>query len=72
MVQLNTGVDLVNERFRAQLIDRASMTSPRHTMWALEQVQVARDRIASNTPPQLALEAMLIAVSGRVPMGKGA
>lgn len=67
MIQLGTGGDLVNERFRAQLEQRASDTTAAHSLAAIDEVQVARDRIASNTPPQLALEAMLIAVSGRVP-----
>ena len=66
MIQLGTGGDLVNERFRAQLEQRASDTTAAHSLAAIDEVQVARDRIASNTPPQLALEAMLIAVSGRV------
>lgn len=70
MIQLGAGVDLVNERFRAQIETRGGMTSAEHTLWALEQVDVARARIASNTPPQLALEAMLIAISGRVPLDK--
>jgi DNA polymerase-3 subunit delta' len=66
MIQWGTGGDLVNERFRAQLEQRASDTTAAHSLAAIDQVQVARERIASNTPPQLALEAMLIAVSGRV------
>ena len=66
MIQLGAGGDLVNERFRAQLEQRASDTTAAHSLAAIDEVQVARDRIASNTPPQLALEAMLIAVSGRV------
>ena len=67
MIQLGTGQDLVNERFRADLERRAAETTADHSLSAIDQVQVARERIASNTPPQLALEAMLIAVSGRVP-----
>ena len=66
MIQLGTGGNLVNERFRALLEQRASDTTAAHSLAAIDEVQVARDRIASNTPPQLALEAMLIAVSGRV------
>lgn len=69
MIQLGTGAELVNERFRPQLEARSGLTTAEHTLWAIDQVQVARDRIAGNTPPQLALEAMLIAVTGRVPMG---
>ncbi len=66
MIQLGSDSGLVNERFRPDLEARAAETSAEHSLWAIDQVQVARDRIASNTPPQLALEAMLIAVSGRV------
>jgi len=68
MIQLHTGVGFVNERFRADLEERAGKTTPEHTLYAIDQIQVARDRIAGNTPPQLALEAMLIAITGRIPM----
>jgi DNA polymerase-3 subunit delta' len=68
MIQLQAGVELVNERFRAGLEERAAKTTAEHTLYAIDQIQVARDRIAGNTPPQLALEAMLIAITGRIPM----
>lgn len=68
MLQLNTGSDLVNQRFLAQLEERAALTSVQQTLFAIDQIQIARDRIAANTPPQLALEAMLIAITGRVPI----
>ena len=68
MLQIGSGEALVNERFRAELEARAGATTALHTLAAIDQVQIARDRIAGNTPPQLALEAMLIAVSGRVPL----
>lgn len=68
MIQLNTGSDLVNQRFLAQLKERAALTSVQQTLFAIDQIQIARDRIAANTPPQLALEAMLIAITGRVPI----
>jgi len=68
MIQLNTGSDLVNQRFMAQLERRAALTSVDQTLFAIDQIQIARDRIAANTPPQLALEAMLIAITGRVPI----
>jgi DNA polymerase-3 subunit delta' len=68
MIQLNTGSDLVNQRFLAQLEERAALTSVQQTLFAIDQIQIARDRIAANTPPQLALEAMLIAITGRVPI----
>jgi DNA polymerase-3 subunit delta' len=68
MIQLNTGSDLVNQRFLAQLEERAALTSVQQTLFAIDHIQIARDRIAANTPPQLALEAMLIAITGRVPI----
>lgn len=68
MLQIGSGEQLVNQRFHPQLEQRAGQTSADHTLAAIEQVQVARDRIAGNTPPQLALEAMLIAISARVPL----
>jgi len=68
MIQLNTGSDLVNQRFLAQLDERAALASIQQTLFAIDQIQIARDRIAANTPPQLALEAMLIAITGRVPI----
>jgi DNA polymerase-3 subunit delta' len=68
MIQLNTGSDLVNQRFLAQLQERAELTSVQQTLFAIDHIQIARDRIAANTPPQLALEAMLIAITGRVPI----
>lgn len=68
MIQLDSGSELVNERFLLQLQERAALTNVEHTLFAIDQIQVARERIAANTPPQLALEAMLIAVTGRVPM----
>ena len=68
MLQIGSDEQLVNERFRPELEQRAATNSAEHTLAAIDQVQVARERIAGNTPPQLALEAMLIAVSGRVPL----
>ncbi|MEX2441736.1 MAG: DNA polymerase III subunit delta' [Pontimonas sp.] len=68
MLQVGSAEALVNQRHRSALEERAGETSAEHTLAAMEHVQIARDRIAGNTPPQLALEAMLIAVSGRVPL----
>lgn len=68
MIQLDAGVELVNLRFKARLEERAAKTTAEHTLHAIDQIQIARDRIAQNTPPQLALEAMLIALTGRIPL----
>jgi DNA polymerase III subunit delta' len=72
MLQVGSAEPLVNERHRPELEERAGATSAQHTLAAMEHVQIARGRIAGNTPPQLALEAMLIAVSGRVPLAEAA
>lgn len=68
MIQLDAGVELVNLRFASALQQRAAKTTAEHTLYAIDQIQIARDRIAQNTPPQLALEAMLIALTGRIPL----
>lgn len=67
MVSLGSDPDLVNERFRGAIEHKSSEVNPANVLWWLEEVSQARDRIESNTPPVLALEAMLIAFSGRVP-----
>jgi DNA polymerase-3 subunit delta' len=72
MLQVGSGEPLVNERHRPALEERAGATTAHHTLAAMEHVQIARDRIAGNTPPQLALEAMLIAISARVPLSEAA
>ena len=68
MIQLDAGVELVNLRFTPALEERAAKTTAEHTLYAIDQIQTARDRISQNTPPQLALEAMLISLTGRIPL----
>ena len=68
ILQMNSDVALVNARFRSELEQRAAETTAQQTLAALDDVRVARQRIESNTPPLLALEALLIGVSGRVPL----
>jgi DNA polymerase-3 subunit delta' len=67
MVQLDTGVELVNERFRQIVEEKATASLPDQTLWWLDEVNDARARIEQNVPPVLAIEALLIALSGRVP-----
>lgn len=67
MVQLGAGVELVNEAIRAQLEHAARASTAEQSLAALDAIALARRRIESNTPPVLALEAMLISASGRVP-----
>lgn len=66
-LQLGAGVDLVNEAIRARLEEAAPASSPEQMLAALDAVATARRRIEGNMPPAMALEAMLITASGRVP-----
>jgi DNA polymerase-3 subunit delta' len=67
MVQVEAGVELVNEAHRSAISPRAQVTTAELTLSALDALAVARKRMAGNSPPLLVLEALLIAMSGRVP-----
>ncbi|MGY6498134.1 MAG: DNA polymerase III subunit delta' [Microcella sp.] len=66
-VQLGAGVDLVNEAIRERIVEAARASSPERMLAALDAIALARRRIEGNMPPAMALEAMLITASGRVP-----
>ncbi|MFN3707591.1 DNA polymerase III subunit delta' [Microcella sp.] len=66
-VQLGAGVDLVNEAIRDRIEEAARASTPERMLAALDAIALARRRIEGNMPPAMALEAMLIAASGRVP-----
>jgi len=67
MLQLGAGVELVNEAIRDELELASRAGDAEQSLAALDAIAVARRRIEGNTPPGLALEAMLITASGRVP-----
>lgn len=67
MLQLGAGVELVNEAIRGELELASRAGDAELSLAALDAIAVARRRIEGNTPPGLALEAMLISASGRVP-----
>jgi len=67
LLQLGAGVELVNEAVRPDLELAARAGHAEQSLAALDAIAVARRRIEGNTPPGLALEAMLITASGRVP-----
>ena len=67
MLQLGSGLELVNEAVRGDLELASRASSAERSLAALDAITVARRRIEGNTPPQLALEAMLITAAGRVP-----
>lgn len=66
IVQMGSDLPLVNARFRAEIETRAADSTAAHTLAALNEVRVARSRIESNTPPLLALEALMIALVERL------
>jgi DNA polymerase III subunit delta' len=67
LLQLDAGLELVNEALRERLDRRARESDTRQSLAALDAISQARRRVEGNTPPLLALEAMLIVASGRVP-----
>ncbi|MBA4248167.1 MAG: DNA polymerase III subunit delta' [Microbacterium sp.] len=67
MLQLGAGTELVNEAIRGQLEAAARAGTAAQSLAALDAIALARRRIDGNTPPVLAIEAMLISASGRVP-----
>lgn len=67
LLQLDAGVELVNESQRARLEEVARSSPAEQSLAALDAIGLARRRVEGNTPPVLALEAMLITASGRVP-----
>jgi DNA polymerase-3 subunit delta' len=67
MVQLGAGLELVNESIRPAVEHAAVSMSPAAALGAMDAISLARHRVAGNTPPALALEALMVAASGRVP-----
>ncbi|GAA1686700.1 DNA polymerase III subunit delta' [Microcella alkalica] len=67
LLQLDAGVELVNEAQRDRLEEVARSSTAEQSLAALGAIGQARRRVEGNTPPVLALEAMLITASGRVP-----
>jgi DNA polymerase-3 subunit delta' len=66
ILQLGAGKQLVNERFRQAIEEKAAGLSVQETLWRIDEVSVARARIDQNVPAVLALEALLVGLSGRV------
>ena len=70
MLQVNAGVELVNQRHIEGIEARAAVTTPDLTLAALDALGAARTAMAGNSPPLLVLEALLINASGRVPFSR--
>jgi len=60
MVQLEAGVDLVNEELQGQIANIARRSTPQQTLFKLAQIEVARTRIAANVRDLLVMEALAV------------
>lgn len=67
LLQLGAGLELVNESIRHDLEVASRESTAQQSLDVLDAIALARRRIEGNVPPTLALEAMLITASGRVP-----
>ncbi|MGO1545677.1 MAG: DNA polymerase III subunit delta' [Gulosibacter sp.] len=65
MLQLDAGVQLVNESQRPEIESAARSSEPSRTMASIEAISVARERLAANVPPTLALEGLLVGYVAR-------
>lgn len=64
-VKLDAGVELINEHLRSDLEQLASALSPEQALGCLEALNTSRTRITQNVPPQLAMEALMMALIPR-------
>lgn len=60
LLQLDAGLDLINEEMRPQLEQVAAATSPERTRNRMEAIERARRLFDSNAQPQLVLEALTV------------
>lgn len=65
LVQLGSGLELVNEAVGAEVRRAAAYSTPDESLATLDAVQTARERIEGNVQPALALEAMLVSAIRR-------
>jgi DNA polymerase-3 subunit delta' len=62
LIQLGSGLELINQEMRPQLEQLASRSSAADTTRILESIEYTRAAVQANTPPQLAVEALMIAI----------
>jgi DNA polymerase-3 subunit delta' len=60
IVQLETKSALVNQELKAQIEDIAKRSTSAQTLHKLEQIEIARNRIAANVKDQMVLEALAV------------
>ena len=59
-LQLGTGTDVVNRELMPALGNYAMATTAAHSLHCIEAIDTARERIRSNVPHQLAMEALAV------------
>ena len=61
-VQLEAGVDLVNEDFSQEIHDLARSSAPAQSVHRMDSIAQARQRLAGNVDPLVTLEAMMLSM----------
>lgn len=64
-IKLGAEVELINEHLRNELAELAEALSPEQALACLDALSASRTRIAQNVPPQLAMEALMMALIPR-------
>ncbi len=65
MVQLGTGIDLINEDLTVEIDKVVRTTTAEQTLAAMAAIGVARERIDANVAPLLAVEALMVELVAR-------
>jgi DNA polymerase-3 subunit delta' len=62
IIQLDSNLELINQEMRPNIESFAARGNPADTTRTLEAIERARATIKANTPPQLALEALMVSI----------
>ena len=62
IVQLDSNLELINQEMRPAIESFAARGNPADTTRTLEAIERARATIKANTPPQLALESLMVSI----------
>ena len=65
MLQLGTGIDLINEDLSVELDKVVRTTTPEQTLAGMTAIGLARERIDANVAPLLAVEALMVELVAR-------
>ena len=62
IVQLDSNLELINQEMRPAIESFAARGNPADTTRTLEAIEHARASIKANTPPQLAVESLMVSI----------